>query len=44
MKFLIYGSKGWIGQQVIVELNKMNIEYIEGIVRAESQEELVHKL
>ena len=44
MKFLIYGSKGWIGQQVIVELNKMNIEYVEGIVRAESQEELINEI
>ena len=40
MKVLIYGSKGWIGNQVIELLNKMNIEYICGQVRAEDVEEL----
>jgi dTDP-4-dehydrorhamnose reductase len=44
MKILIYGSKGWIGQQVIKELNRQNILYIEGIERAINQEELINEI
>jgi len=40
MKVLIYGSKGWIGNQVIELLNKMNIFYIVGEQRAEDIKEL----
>jgi dTDP-4-dehydrorhamnose reductase len=40
MKVLIYGSKGWIGNQVIKLLNKMNIFYIIGEQRAENIKEL----
>ena len=31
MKVLVYGSQGWIGQQVINELKKQNIYFIEGM-------------
>jgi 3,5-epimerase/4-reductase len=44
MKVLIYGSKGWIGQQVLIELEKQNIEYIEGKVRAVNQQELINEI
>ena len=40
MKFLIYGSKGWIGQQVLEEMKKRDLHYIEGVKRAINQEEL----
>ncbi len=40
MKVLIYGANGWIGKQVIELLNKMNINYIKGQIRAEDIEEL----
>ncbi len=40
MKILIYGSKGWIGQQVIEELEKQSIEFIEGQERADNINEL----
>jgi len=44
MKFLIYGSKGWIGQQVLKELDKNNFEYIEGKARAVNQTELLDEI
>jgi dTDP-4-dehydrorhamnose reductase len=40
MKVLVYGSQGWIGQQVINELKKQNIYFIEGIQRAENIDDL----
>ena len=40
MKVLIFGSKGWIGNQVIELLNKMKIFYIVGEQRAEDIKEL----
>ena len=40
MKVLVYGSQGWIGQQVINELKKQNIYFIEGIQRAENTDDL----
>ena len=36
MLILIFGSKGWIGQQVIEYLKKENINYIESNVRADN--------
>ena len=44
MKFLIYGSNGWIGQQLLKELDKNNITYIEGKVRAINQTELRNEI
>ena len=40
MKVLVYGYQGWIGQQVINELKKQNIYFIEGIQRAENTDDL----
>jgi 3,5-epimerase/4-reductase len=40
MNILIYGSKGWIGNQVCDILNKMNIKWVEGKARAENIDEL----
>lgn len=36
MKLLIYGSKGWIGQQVVQYLIKQNIDFVEGQERVEN--------
>jgi dTDP-4-dehydrorhamnose reductase len=44
MKFLVYGVNGWIGNQVITKLQKLNYDYVEGIVRAESYEELEQEI
>jgi 3,5-epimerase/4-reductase len=44
MKILIYGYNGWIGQQVLRELDKLNITYIEGIQRAVNQKELISEI
>ena len=40
MKILIYGSDGWIGNQICELLKQMNIDYIKGYIRAENTEEL----
>ena len=44
MKFLIYGSKGWIGQQLKEEFNKTNINYVEGNERAVNKIELINEI
>jgi 3,5-epimerase/4-reductase len=44
MKVLIYGSKGWIGQQVLCEFEKQNITFVEGNVRAVNQLELIDEI
>jgi 3,5-epimerase/4-reductase len=44
MKILIYGSKGWIGEQVLEELDKRNLEYVQGNIRAVNQEELKNEI
>ena len=31
MKILVYGSKGWIGKQVVRQLQHENIDFIESI-------------
>ena len=36
MKFLIYGSKGWIGGLFMDYLTNTPIEFVEGTVRADS--------
>jgi dTDP-glucose 4,6-dehydratase len=38
MNILIYGSRGWIGKQVIKALNDKNINYIEGKERCDDVE------
>ena len=44
MKFLVYGSKGWIGQQLIDELKKRKFDYVEGSARAINQEVLLEEI
>lgn len=44
MKFLIYGGKGWIGQQVIKELQKQNHEVIVGESRLEQRESILNEI
>ena len=36
MKLLIYGSRGWIGQQVVAYLEKQGIDFVEGQERVEN--------
>ena len=40
MKILIYGSKGWIGKQVLNYLNNEKIYYVEGNERVNNVEEI----
>ena len=40
MKVLIYGSKGWIGNQIIQVFIKQNINYVIGSVRVDNKEDL----
>ena len=40
IKILVYGSKGWIGNQFINELKKSSLEYHEGISRVDNIDEL----
>ena len=44
MKFLIYGGKGWIGQQVIKELLKQNHEVVIGEARLEQRELILKEI
>lgn len=44
MKFLIYGGRGWIGQQVIRELQKQNHEVIIGEARLEQRELILKEI
>ena len=36
MKVLIFGSKGWIGNQFINVLKNVGVEYVESVNRAEN--------
>ena len=36
MKILIYGSKGWIGKQVVDHLKNENVNFVEGVNRADN--------
>ena len=44
MKVLVYGTKGWIGSQVSNLLNQLNIEWVEGLERAEDTESLEQEI
>ena len=44
MKVLVYGSKGWIGNQVSNLLDELKIEWVEGLVRAEDTESLEQEI
>ena len=44
MLFLVYGLKGWIGEQLKVELEKSNIPFIEGKIRATNQRDLLNEI
>lgn len=44
MKFLIYGGKGWIGQQIVKELLKQNHEVIIGTSRLEQREFILNEI
>ena len=44
MKVLVYGSKGWIGQQFINILEQSNINYVEGKSRVDNNNELVEEI
>jgi len=44
MKILIYGNKGWIGNQFIQILNNNNIDFMEGSCRCDNYEELINEI
>jgi dTDP-glucose 4,6-dehydratase len=44
MKLLIFGSKGWIGEQVINILKEKKISFIEAKVRADSEADVLDEL
>jgi dTDP-glucose 4,6-dehydratase len=44
MKLLVYGSKGWIGQQFIKILINKNIEFTEGLSRTDNENTLLDEL
>ena len=44
MHILIYGSKGWIGQQFIEILNKNNIKYSNGQCRVDNRSDLINEI
>ncbi len=44
MKVLVYGAKGWIGQQVIKELDAQSIDFVEGLERAENIDQLENEI
>ena len=44
MHILIYGSKGWIGQQFIEILNKNNIKYSNGQCRVDNKIDLINEI
>ena len=41
---LIYGANGWIGEQVVNHLKKMNIAYTVGEIRAVNQDKLIEEI
>jgi len=44
MKLLVYGSKGWIGQQFISLLKERNVDFIEGKSRTDNETTLLKEL
>ena len=44
MKILIYGSKGWIGNQFVKILEDNKINYIKGSSRVDNNEKLVEEI
>lgn len=44
MKYLLFGHKGWIGNKIIIELNKLGIKYNLGNSRLDNLEELENEI
>ena len=44
MKLLVYGSKGWIGQQFVSLLKEKSIKFIEGTSRTDNETTLLDEL
>jgi 3,5-epimerase/4-reductase len=44
MKLLLYGSKGWIGDQTKIYLDKQSISYIEGHERSDNVDKLLEEI
>ena len=44
MKVLVYGSKGWIGNQFINILKTTSTDYIEGLARVDNENELMKEI
>ena len=44
MKVLLYGSKGWIGNQFLTLLNENNINVLEGKARVDNEKQLLKEV
>jgi dTDP-glucose 4,6-dehydratase/UDP-glucose 4,6-dehydratase len=44
MKFLIYGSNGWIGQQLIRLLEKESLSFVKGVSRVDEVEQVTQEI
>jgi dTDP-glucose 4,6-dehydratase len=44
MKILVYGSKGWIGNQFIQLLNNEKLSFVEGLARIDDTEKLLQEI
>jgi 3,5-epimerase/4-reductase len=44
MKILVFGYKGWIGNQIVDYMNVQNIPYVKGLCRIDNENELIKEL
>ena len=44
MNVLVYGAKGWIGQQFINVLKENNTKFVEGVSRADNYDALLAEI
>jgi 1-deoxy-D-xylulose 5-phosphate reductoisomerase len=44
MKILVYGSKGWIGNQFVNILKNSNTDFVEGIARVDNDTDLLEEI
>jgi len=44
MKILVYGTKGWIGGQFVNILKEKNMDFVEGLSRADCEKDIIQEL
>lgn len=44
MKILVYGAKGWIGGQFVNILKEKNMDFVEGLSRADCEKDIIQEL